>query len=104
MNAQKEVEYIAEIVRLKSEIKKLTGRLDSGEWISAADFRKYATLQTINGLIAAHCESHQDCDYHLQPKSHEVFTTTPMATGKSRPHTWTLPPVLSVTRTVQIEE
>ena len=105
MNAQKEAEYMAEIARLKCELKKAEDIVKSGEWISVADFEKYATLDTINALISAFHRKHDDCDYHISKPSKEDFRTYPLNPyEKLKAYVVINPPILTVTRTVNITE
>ena len=73
MNAQKEVEYIAEIVRLKSELKKAECIIKSEKWVSASDMKKYVTVDNINEMIGAHFVANPDCTYVFTPSKVTVL-------------------------------
>ena len=105
MNAQKEVEYIAEIVKLKHELKKAHQIMSRGEWVSVADIKKCATVGFINYLLKLHFELNHDCDYKLMPPEiKRAELPRPLGSFEPISHVITkTPPELVVTRTVDVK-
>ena len=95
MNAQKEVEYIAEIEKLKSDLKKAT--INNIDLISTSDFKEYATISNINKLIGEHFVLNPFCYYKL------TGGDTISIYDELRPINVVTSPVLSATRVVEVE-
>lgn len=91
MNAQKEAEYIAEIVSLKSKLSKLTGG---------------ASLDKINIMLACHSEEVGECEYFIEQESSEtVNMSTPIANMfvcRQDKVKITFPPRITATKTIEI--
>ena len=91
MNASKEVEYIAEIVRLKREL----DAMKRSELTKISDLKEYATIENINTLIASYYNKNHTCSYELINSS-----TSKNKAMNGEVYIFYTPPRLHVTKTI----